>query len=150
MRSTDDLVVDASVAAKWYLPDEPDTATALRVLHEFEANRIQLTAPTQILYEVPSVIIMATRQVAPRLSLDDARQAVDDFLDLGIRVETDIGLLHDTYQLSVALDVVFYDAAYLALAHRRGVRLITADRRLYQRMRHLPEALWIGDWRPAP
>lgn len=40
-----------------------------------------------------------------------------------------------------------YDALYLALAQRFRLRLITADRDFYQRVRSLPAVVWIGNHR---
>jgi predicted nucleic acid-binding protein len=49
-------VVDASVAAKWYLPDEPDSWHAAMLLADFRDGKIRLLAPEQVRYEVPSAI----------------------------------------------------------------------------------------------
>ncbi len=39
----------------------------------------------------------------------------------------------------------FCDALYLALAQRLGIPFITADRRLHQRIGHLPDVVWLAD-----
>jgi len=145
-RTSDQLVVDASVAVKWYLTDEPDTAPAFALLQAFEAVAVLLAAPTQILYEVPSAIALATRRAQPRLSEADAQRAITAFTDLGIQTFTDAALLRATYPLCQQLAIAFYDAAYLALAQRLGIPFITADDKLYRRTRQLPGVLWIGDY----
>lgn len=35
------------------------------------------------------------------------------------------------------------------MAKRLGIPLITADRRLYQRIGHFPDVLWLGDYAPT-
>ena len=43
--------------------------------------------------------------------------------------------------------VALYDALYLALAFRMQCFFVTADRKLYQRISHLPGVVWITDSR---
>jgi predicted nucleic acid-binding protein len=37
---------------------------------------------------------------------------------------------------------------YVALAERLPLPLLTAGRKLNDRIRHLPNVLWLTDWRP--
>ena len=78
------LVVDASVAAKWYLPDEDYADQASALLGHFRQGKIKLVAPEQIRYEVPSAITVATRGRAPRLTLEQGRRAIEEFLALDL------------------------------------------------------------------
>jgi len=57
----DRLVVDASVAAKWHLPerDEEHTDRALALLTQFRGGDLELLAPAHIRFEVPSVLTVA-------------------------------------------------------------------------------------------
>ena len=66
-------VIDASVAAKWLLPDEPDADLAVAILTEFREGRTALVAPNQIRYEVPSAIRNAFR--TKRLTQQAGRQS---------------------------------------------------------------------------
>jgi len=73
------LVVDASVAVKWYLIDEPDADLALHLFNSFGRGEILLTAPQHIRSEVPSAITIATRatlrgQRQPRRTSEQGRQ----------------------------------------------------------------------------
>ena len=47
-----DVVVDASVAAKWYLLDEPNTRPAARLLTNCLAGEDTIHVPTLFYYEV--------------------------------------------------------------------------------------------------
>lgn len=146
---TDALVVDASVAAKWYLVDEVGAEAAKIVLTRFSAGTLLLLAPNYIRYEVPAVLTVASLGGAPRITRGEAKRAINDFLALGLRtVESDdlISLAHD---LSHDLKCVYYDALYLAVSQRFDTPFITADRRLYERIRHLSRVIWLGRYRPG-
>jgi predicted nucleic acid-binding protein len=144
------LVVDASVAAKWHLVDEEESDKALALLERFANGAVALWAPDQIRYEVPSAITVATTGRNPRLQVTVGRQAIEKFLSLGLSTVNDTELIVAAYDLVHLHGCAMYDALYLALAERLGVPLITADRRLYNRVGHLTHVLWIGDYDPSP
>ena len=145
----DRLVVDASVAAKWLLPeqDEAHADLALALLARFEAGDLELLAPAHIRFEIPSVLTMATLRTPARLSPARAHAALEAFLDLPLLTFAYTPLLSAGFPLARQHGLAYYDAVYLALAQRELAPLITADRRAYVRMARLPEALWLGDWR---
>ena len=71
-------VIDASVATKWLLRDEPNTDLADLLLEDSREGRIDLLAPTQLRFEVASAVRNAVR--ARRLTAADGRGAIADFL----------------------------------------------------------------------
>lgn len=143
------LVVDASVAAKWHLPDEDYADQARALLSQFHQGRIRLVAPEQIRYEVPSAITVATRGRAPRLTLAQGRRAIEEFLALDLETVRGDEIVRLAYDIVHEYDCAFYDALYLALAQEMGVPFITADGRLYRRVKAIPTVLWIGDFSAA-
>jgi len=145
MAETRAYVVDASVAAKWYLRDEPFTREALAVYKQFIDGEVALLAPEQIHYEVPNAITVATWTSPPRLTYEEGRTAIDEFLSLGLTTFTDSELIAAAYPLTWRYRCAYYDAIYVALAERTGYPLVTADARLYRRIMALPLALWLGD-----
>jgi predicted nucleic acid-binding protein len=140
------LVVDASVAVKWHLLDEEYTDEASLLLARFAQGQANLWVPDYIYCEVPAAITMATRGRQPRLTSGQGREAIAEFLALGLQVHESIDLVLKAYPLVHQYDCAFYDALYLALAQRLYLPLITADYRFYRRIRHLPDVLWIGDY----
>jgi predicted nucleic acid-binding protein len=142
------LVVDASVAAKWHLTDEEFSDEAIAVLRNASEGRLALLAPDQIRYEVASSIAVATRGQHPRLSQEDGQRAIEEFLATDILLESDGDLILDAYRLVHQFGCAMYDALYVALAAREGIDFITADARLFQRVKDLPFVMWIGDYQP--
>jgi predicted nucleic acid-binding protein len=145
MSLADAWVVDASVAAKWYLRDEEHAAPSLALLHSYQQGVTALTAPHFIRYEVARSLLRAGQEA--RLSEEDARQQLEHFLSLEIHMEEDPdSRLLAAHALSRDLRVGFYDALYLALAEEAGFRFVTADAQLYRRVcDEVPYVTWIGD-----
>ena len=116
------LVLDASVAVKWFFLDEPLREKALEV-------RSQLIAqPDRFL--VPSLFHTELMHVLARKSKNDAHfvsQSVNLILRLGIRT---CMLSEKGIKSAVKLTchgLSGYDATYAALAHEHDAKWITAD-----------------------
>lgn len=143
------MVVDASVATKWHLTDEEHTDKARLLLTRFGQGKTELVAPDYIRYEVPNAITVATQGRQPRISQQQGKEAIEEFLALGLTTFDGNELLLAAYPLVHQYGCALYDALYLALAQSLTLPFITADRRLYQRLRQLPSILWIGDYAPT-
>jgi predicted nucleic acid-binding protein len=126
------IVVDASVAVKWYL-NEPGSDEAAALL----TTPGLLCAPELIRVEVPGAIVRAFR--VNRLSEQRTREALGLWdRDLGEGV---VKLLPDALLLPAALDHAIrlrhavQDCLYLSAAVRGEGRLVTADGPFYRRAR---------------
>jgi predicted nucleic acid-binding protein len=121
------LVIDASVALKWFV-EEDGTQQAAAIL----AGPDPLIAPDLIVAEVCNAGWKAVRSgtmlpaqhdhAAARLAL-----AFDELLPLAPLAERAV-------VLSRALAHPAYDCFYLVLAAERDIRMVTADRRLISRV----------------
>ncbi|UWQ19737.1 type II toxin-antitoxin system VapC family toxin [Jannaschia sp. M317] len=120
------LIVDASVAAVWVLPDE-DNAAADAILHRVAAEGG--VVPGLIWHELRNILLMAARrgrlpeaEIVP--SLLRLRRLPLEAVDMGAVGDAGIVALATRHRLTA------YDAAYLALAQTRALPLTTADRAL--------------------
>ena len=135
-------VVDASVAAKWLAP-EPESALADTLLGD------ELIVPDLLFAEVAN--ILWKKQQRSEMTLAAAHFGARWLLQLPLAVHESAGLMTSALGLAARLRHPAYDCFYLALAHRSGCALVTADRRLVERMR-APDAadlvgrvVWLGD-----
>jgi predicted nucleic acid-binding protein len=149
MLPSDAVVVDASVATKWHLTDEEHTDKARRLLTHFAQGKAELVAPDYIRYEVPNAITVATQGRKPRITQQQGQEAIEEFLGLQIRTLDSNDLVLSAYSLVHQYGCALYDGLYLALKNRLNLPFITADRKLYQRIQHLPAIIWLGDYSPA-
>ncbi|MFO1038408.1 MAG: type II toxin-antitoxin system VapC family toxin [Geminicoccaceae bacterium] len=115
------IVVDASVAAKW-LFDEEHTSRARSLLRVWDAD---MWAPDLLWAELASVVWKRHR----RAEIDEAT-ALSSMAEIRlwpIRLVSNAELAADALGWSLVLRHPPYDCIYLALAQRLGARLVTAD-----------------------
>jgi predicted nucleic acid-binding protein len=119
------LVVDASVAAKWALP-EPDSDRALALHARGEA----LLAPSLVVAEIGNAAWKRVRRGL--LTRDQGLAATRIAIELISRIVPDTELHQPAAALAVDFGHPIYDCFYLALARREQCTLVTADARLSQ------------------
>ncbi|MGI8552014.1 MAG: type II toxin-antitoxin system VapC family toxin [Dehalococcoidia bacterium] len=100
-------------------------------MQRFRNGLTELTAPTHIMYEVPSAITVATRGTTARLTQAQGDAAIEAFLGIPIPTQHSADLVRQAYRLAKHLGLAFYDGLYAALAQQLGIHLITADRPSY-------------------
>lgn len=138
-------VVDASVAVKWLLRDEPGTYPADHLLADSREGRINLFAPAHLRYEVASSIRNAVR--AKRLTHDDGRADISDFFSWGIRTVDADALIEAGYDQAVRVNCSLYDGCYVALAELLHAPLVYADLRLRNALgTTFRFGLWLDDY----
>lgn len=118
------MIVDASMAAAWFLPDERSDETDLIFAG---LGRNPGLVPTLFWFETRNLFVNAERRLRLRpgeaqLSMMQLRQApLEDDTE---RLDNQVVALALTHAISG------YDASYLALAMHRGRPIATLDRRL--------------------
>jgi predicted nucleic acid-binding protein len=118
------LVVDASVAVKWLVP-ERNSDDANQLL----ADQHELYAPRLMAYEAGNALWRKAqrREIEPVQAVGLVASLADVSMTW-IDVD-DVELSHDALRLALALRHPIYDCVYLALARRIGATLVTADAR---------------------
>ncbi len=118
------FVIDASVAACWFFPDEthPIASKAWLMMRDKEA-----IVPAHWWFEIRNTMLVGERR--KRTSEDYTKFAIDRLARIVIQHapnpnDTDVFALARKHQLT------FYDAAYLELALRERLALATLDTKL--------------------
>lgn len=136
-----EVVVDASVAVKWLIPEVHSDAAA-SWLHP----AIHLSAPDFVLLEIASTLWRKVRRgeieedVAPRIlaALDAAP----------LELQPSAPYVASALALATSLGRTVHDCLYLAIAVGRGCRVVTADRKFQAAVAASPLAphiLWVED-----
>ncbi len=121
------IVVDGSVAAKWYFA-EPGHEAADRVLAARIAGEHELLAPDLI---VPEFVNVLWKRVRRRECSHDTAQEILALWDVDRpSLVPSSHLAAHAFQLATTLDQSVYDCLYLALALAIEAPLMTADQQL--------------------
>ena len=136
------FVVEASISAAWFLPDEatPRTEAALQATAEQE-----VWAPALWLLEMGNLQLSAQRR--QRILADKRRELAVAAQALRIKVDREPVPITRLDELAASHGLSADDAAYLELSLRRGLPLATLDAALQAAM---VEAGVVAETPPTP
>jgi predicted nucleic acid-binding protein len=135
------VVVDASVAIKWFVPEIYADA-ARRLLRE----GMTLLAPDLIWAEVANGLWRKWRD--RELSAEAVQKILTDFRRFPLHIHSGESLYDVAWPVAQGSGRTFYDSLYLALAMSSGCLLVTADLRLFNALKDTlwgRHCLWVED-----
>ena len=137
------VVVDASVAVKWFLrfsPVEEDVATALAIFDRVARGELQLVQPPHFVAEVSAMLA--------RLKPVDAQADVQDLLMIEHTTLGTPEVYSQALQLARLHQHHLFDTLYHAVAlQTSGATLITADRRYFDKAKPAGRIAWSANWK---
>ena len=133
------LVVDASVALKWFLLEEPHASQALTVVH----GGATLIAPDFLIAEVCNAAWRSARLGRiSQVQLDAIAATLPRFFDDLVSASR---LARRAVAIAGELDHPVYDCLYLALAEAEQAELVTSDMQLLGKVRATSWERWVVD-----
>ena|ERR1043165_3549649 len=140
----DNLVVDSSVAVKWFVA-EPYSTEARRILDAYQNGTLSFLAPDLINAEFGNIIWK--KHLFQGLAVSDAQDILDKFRLLQVTLTPTGELLKDAYRIAVTHQRTVYDALYLALGIRENCQVVTADEKLVNAVgTAFPNLIWLPTW----
>lgn len=131
-----DLVIDASVAIKWFIWEE-DTDEAQQLLNKLNSFYV----PDIFLMEIDAIITKKVRR--KELDVPDAFQKRKVFRQLPHKLIPYTQIAEFAFRLATEFPITQYDATYLATAVDYDATFYTADRRLVNSMSNTPFGEYI-------
>jgi predicted nucleic acid-binding protein len=123
-----EVIVDASVAIKWYIP-EPLSDRAVSYLDMLQQNKVVLLAPDIILPELGNVLWKKLRR--GELKLEDSRLIAGNLADnFPVILVESRDLMPAALEIAASSNITVYESLYLALAVVSKATMVTADRSL--------------------
>jgi predicted nucleic acid-binding protein len=114
------LVVDASIALKWFVSEaDSAAATSIRLEHD-------LAAPDLILIECRNALLNKVRR--GEIDAAQAMAAEAEISAIQMAIVPSAAHLSSAFALALELKEPIYDCLYLAMAIATGWTLVTADR----------------------
>ncbi len=130
------LVVDSSVAVKWFLT-EPDHALAVAVSKTAE----RIYAPELLIAEVTNVAWKEA--IRKKISGEQAHAIAAQIAQAPVTFVPIAQLHKRAIEIALEINHPIYDCLYLACAEAFGVRLITADQKILNKTRSFTHANFI-------
>jgi predicted nucleic acid-binding protein len=134
MNELQSIVVDATVGARWYLPDEALHVKAVNLLSESLRSRFRFHAPALFRYEVVGALkrACATRKSGVlRIQKSEAITAIEQLFALPIQIHSaDVAESVEALDMACRFSKGHYDVLYLRLAQKLDCQLITADEKM--------------------
>lgn len=118
------LVVDTSIAVKWFLP-EIHFEAASKVLK----SRFELIAPDIIWAEFGNALLKKVR--IDEIAVQEAADILKDFIRFPLQTYSSKFILNAAWHMAHDSRNNVYDNLFLSLAINRNCALVTADRKFY-------------------
>jgi predicted nucleic acid-binding protein len=138
------VVVDASVAVKWFLPGKEESlvSQAVALLDAYDDQQVRFVVPDLFYAETASAIWKAVR--TGRVSRAFGDKALVLLREREFPTIPALKLLDRAFQIAADYGRTVYDSLYVALAVQTGAHLITADERLANALAARFPVKWLG------
>lgn len=131
------LVVDASVAVKWYLTEELENE-AQEILDAGQRGEALLLAPEFVEPELWNVPWQRHRR--GELSPEEVRGYWSNFREIPVFLTDVRQLMPLAAEVTLQSECIIYDALFVALAEAEGAVVVTADEKLLRTLEGTPYA----------
>ena len=137
-------VLDASVAAKWFLPPVHETLAeeAFRLLEQYVRGHTRFLVPDLFWPAFGNILWKSVR--LRRISRQSAEAAIVVLEERKIPTAPTSPLLKDAFAIAATFDRTVYDCTYVALAVASNAPLVTADERLVNAFAARFPVRWLG------
>ncbi len=135
-------VVDSSIVFKWYRQpgDEEFVPQAVSLLERHLHGDLEIHVPDLLFYELGNILRFEETLVSK-----DALTILRETFALALQIHpVDLLLAEETFRLTREHDITFYDASFVALSHLLDASFITADKKLFAKVKTLPTAIFLG------
>ena len=124
------IIIDSSVAIKWYLPDEFSDSD-LKIKSAFAKGTILIAVPLLFFYEINNILRTTIKNL--RITREASVRAYQDLLELNFTSYSSKELFKMALEKALVLDITSYDASYVCLAEYLQTPFFTADEKLVKK-----------------
>src|SRR3989344_4133029 len=136
METKEDLnkyyVLDSSVVIKWF-SNEDYTETALELRDKFVEGDIEIVVPDLQIYEIANAL-----RYNKQIKKLEVENAVKSLIEIGIKIISPKSQVMKTaIDMAYDYDLTIYDSYFIALAKDLNFMFVTADEKLYKKIKNL-------------
>lgn len=139
------IVIDASVILAWLLPLETLQEKANMLIRLYEQAATDFLCPIITRYEVLNGLRSAV--LSKRIRTEQLDEAYRRYDALAIPTDDVFVPNNETLHLAITHDLSLYDASYIHLAFLQGFRLVTADKKIVNKLKDssIVKVVYLGD-----
>lgn len=126
------LIIDSSVALKWYLKTEEYRNQAQSLLGQYIEGELEFIMPELWLYEM--VNAFRSNVKSKKITTKLAKRYINEVMDLNPILVNFSSIMEESFNLANKLDISVYDASYIALAKKQKYPFYTADQKLLDKI----------------
>ena len=134
------IVLDANIIAKWFFEEEL-TSLSLKYKDNHINGKNLVVVPDLLFFEIGNVLLYKKN-----INNVHLKELMKNLINLELKTVI-FGV--EEYLLSLhygnLLKISFYDAAYISLAKVLQINFITADKKLFNKIKHLKFIYFLGD-----
>jgi len=136
-------VIDASVCIKWFSSkDEDDVSIASSLRMQHMNRNIFLIAPDILVYEVVNALAYN-----PLFNTEKLNMAVKSLYEMSIEfIRPYVEILIESSKLHFSKKITIYDSIYIALAKYINAQYITADEKLFEKVKGIGNIILLRNY----
>lgn len=124
------VILDTSVIVKWFSLENL-SEIALKLRDKIYMEEVYAVIPDLVLYELTNSL-----KNKKELNSEIVKEAIDYLADMQLDIiYPSANIIKEAVDLSYTLNITSYDAYFVALAKETDLTLITADFKLYEKLK---------------
>ena len=137
------IVIDASVCIKWFSGlKEENVDQAIKLRSDFFYKRIYIIAPDLLMYEVTNAL-----SYNPKFTRGHVVDASNSLNSMQIKIIKPIPqIMEIAVNIRYKKNISMYDSVYMALSRFINAQFITADKKLYEKVKDLGNTIFLADY----
>jgi predicted nucleic acid-binding protein len=126
------LVLDTYVILKWFL-EEKHSCIVVKIREDFYKEIHEIVEPDLLLYEFTNFL-----RYNPIYTVEDVEKAINSLIEIDFDIVLPtVKILKDSANTAKKYDITVYDAVFISLAKLIGAIFVTADKKLYEKIKEL-------------
>jgi predicted nucleic acid-binding protein len=114
---------------------------AVSILERHLHGDIEIHVPDLLFYELGNILWLKETLVSR-----DALTILRESFALAIQIHpVDLLLSEEAFRFARKHEITFYDASFVALSHLLQASFVTADKKLFAKVKTLPTAIFLGN-----
>lgn len=135
------LVLDTSVIGKWF-KEEPGSNISLKIREEFFQGKHEIVIPDLVLYELSNAL-----RYDKKFDLDLITKAIDSLIEMDLEIVLPTKeIINQAVSLAFSYNITVYDGIFISLGKLIKGTVITADEKLYKKVKDLKFVKFISDF----